>query len=75
MNDFLLVLFVTSMQFTQPEAASRAAEAYYKQSGTERAITEWTERNTSPEIRAKVGQITFVTRTIFTQQLTFKWGF
>ncbi len=75
MSDFLLLLFVSSLQFSQPEAGNRAAEAYYKQSGMERALQEWTERETSTELRASVGKITFVTRTIVTQQVTFKWGF
>ena len=75
MNEFLIILFVASLQTARPEAAARAAEAYYKQSGTEQALNEWAEKNTSRELRATAGQISFVARTIFTQQITFKWGF
>ncbi len=75
MSDVLLLLFVSSMQFTNPGAASKALEAYYKQTGSERAIQDWIDRETTRELRAKVGQLSFITKTIVEQKITVEWRF
>ncbi len=75
MNQVLLILIVSGLQFTNKDAANRATEAYYKQSGVERALTEWTEQNTTPELRARVGEVTFITQSLMTRKIMFQWSF
>ncbi len=75
MTDAILFILVTSLTATNPEAASKATEAYYKQSGAERAINQWTERQFEPELRAKAGSVSFIAKTLVEQRVSFELRF
>lgn len=75
MGEFSLFLIVSGLLFTHPQAGTVAAEAYYKQVGLERNIEEWTQKNTTKELRARVGEITFVSQTLVTRRIFFEWSF
>lgn len=56
-------------------AATSAATAYAKQSGLEKTLREFTDREISPELRARIGQLAVVTKTLTEQKLTLRWEF
>jgi hypothetical protein len=75
MNDAILFLLISSLPLMNPEAASQATQAYIKQVGVERNVNEWSERQFSPELRAKAGSVTFIAKSLIERKLVLEWRF
>lgn len=81
MEQTILMLAVLGAQLaTNPngqsqEAFRQAGRAYYEQCGAEHNVNEYVNRNTTPELRAAVGNVAIVTKTVFDQRITFRWEF
>jgi hypothetical protein len=75
--DFLIIpaIVLLGLDARNSQAASYAATAYLKQSGIERQLHELQEREFSPELRARIGQATFLVKTISSQSISYTWGF
>lgn len=75
MGDMVLFFIVSGVVFTQPDAGEYAAQAYYKQTGIEQFVEDWTNRNTSAELRARVGEVSVVTQVLVTKRISLEWRF
>jgi hypothetical protein len=77
MPAFLIVPAIILLGLDQRSSysATIAAQAYLRQSGIDRMLNEYQERELSPQLRARLGQATFVIKTLTEQKVTYTWGF
>ncbi len=75
--DFLIVpaIILLGLDSRNSQATQVAATAYFKQSGMERMITEFQDREVPEAIRARIGDAVFLAKTISSQQITYRWEF
>lgn len=75
--DWLIIpaIVLLGLDSRNSQAATTAAQAYVKQSGIERQLNELQERELSPELRARIGQATFLVKTISSQSVSYTWRF
>lgn len=70
-----LVIIAMSLDSRNPSAAIAAGRAYTRQSGIEQMFQDYEERTYSEELRANVGTMMWITKTITEQKLTFEVRF
>lgn len=74
--DFLIIPAIILLGIDgHSSAATQAAIAYSKHSGIERMIDSYQQRELSESLRARIGQATFLVKTISTQQITYRLEF
>ena len=56
-------------------AATSAGVAYFKQSGVEQMLNDYQERQLSQELRARMGDVFLVARTVIDQRITLEFKF
>lgn len=71
MTDAILFILISSLSAMHPEAAGKAAQAYFKQSGAESNI----ERQFDSELRAKAGTVTLIAKTLVERKVVLEWRF
>lgn len=75
--DFLIIpaIVLLGLDGRNSKAAQYAAQAYVKQSGIERQLQEFQERELNDALRARIGQATFLVKTMSIQSITYRWEF
>lgn len=56
-------------------AASAAAQAYSKESGLERMLDEYQQREINPTLRTGIGDGVWLVKTMTEQKITYTWRF
>jgi len=69
------MILVLGLDGKNSQAALAATQAYVKQSGIEQTLQEFQERELSESLRARIGQATFLVKTISSQSITYRLEF
>jgi hypothetical protein len=78
MESMLILAGVIAFQGVSPEAQSKLIQAYYSHSQCETFVNERLhhyDEMVSDSLKAKVGTIGYVTKTILEQRITVGWAF
>lgn len=74
MDLFLIsALFVVVSNSNQAQVAT--LQAYGKQSGIERMLDDWQQREVSPALRTGIGDAAFLVKTIVERHVAVEWRF
>lgn len=80
----MIIPFICSVSFgegyesnadAEVDAKRAALEALYKQTGIEKNITEYAEKQIPDKYKPIVGKIVTIGRVIITQKVEYKWNF
>lgn len=72
---FIIPLIVTLGLDGHGNAATAAARAYSEQSGLERMLDEYQQREINPTLRTGVADGIWLFKTATERRITFSWGF
>lgn len=72
----LILPFIVALGLSgQTSAATIAAQAYARQSGIDRMLDEYQQRELSGTLRADLGRGVWLAKTLTEQKVTLTWGF
>jgi hypothetical protein len=75
--EFLIIpaIVVLGLDTRNSQATMAATVAYTKQSGIERMVDDLQQREISQSLRNRIGQATFIVKTISSQSITYRLEF
>jgi L-fucose isomerase-like protein len=75
--DFIIVplIFALGLNGNNAVAVKTASQAYLQQSGIDRMVDEYQQREVSETVRNRIGQGVFIVRTVTEQRITYRWEF